>query len=254
MNGKILAVWGSPGSGKSVVAAKMARRLAAGDSSATKGGNTILLFCDMLAPMLPCVCPPSLALRRRSLGAVFAAARITESLVRNNLTTLSCSDRLTLLGLQKGESARSYPPCQERQAVELMECLRGLADFTVVDCSSNLDALTLAALERADMVLRLVSGELKSLGYYVSNLPTLKERLPDLDARIRVSNAPRPLRARERAGSALSKTDFRLPYCAELERQYSDGNLTAELKSKDGRAFTRELDRIITTLETENEK
>jgi cellulose biosynthesis protein BcsQ len=239
MNGKIFAVWGSPGSGKSVIAAKLARRLA------ERGAGAALLFCDLTAPMLPCACPPSAVLRGRSLGAVFAAARVTESLVRNNLTTLNCSDRLTLLGLQKGESARSYPPCPERQAAELIERLRGLADFAVVDCSSSLDALTLAALERADAVFQLVSGELKALGYYVSTLPALKERLPDLDARIRVSNAPRPLRAWERAGSALSKTDFRIPYCAELERQYSDGDLLAELKSNDGKKLTRELDRII---------
>jgi Mrp family chromosome partitioning ATPase len=143
MPNKILAVWGSPGSGKSVVAAKLARRLA------ERGAGAALLFCDLAAPMLPCACPPSAVERARSLGAVFAAARVTESLVRNNLTTLNCSDRLTLLGLQKGESARSYPPCQERQAAELIERLRGLADFAVVDCSSSLDALTLAALERA---------------------------------------------------------------------------------------------------------
>ena len=44
---QVLAVWGSPGSGKSTVAVKLAKYLAG------KKRNVILLTCDMTAPMLP---------------------------------------------------------------------------------------------------------------------------------------------------------------------------------------------------------
>lgn len=47
---QVLAVWGSPGSGKSTVAVKLAKYLAG------KKRNVILLTCDMTAPMLPCIC------------------------------------------------------------------------------------------------------------------------------------------------------------------------------------------------------
>ena len=46
---QVLAVWGSPGSGKSTVAVKLAKYLAG------KKRNVILLTCDMTAPMLPCI-------------------------------------------------------------------------------------------------------------------------------------------------------------------------------------------------------
>ena len=49
---QVLAVWGSPGSGKTTVAVKLAKYLAG------KKKNVILLLCDMTAPMLPCICPP----------------------------------------------------------------------------------------------------------------------------------------------------------------------------------------------------
>jgi hypothetical protein len=100
--------------------------------------------------------------------------------------------------------------------------------------------------------LRLVSGELKSLSYFASRLPELRERLPTLDAHLRVSNAVRPLGAWERAGSALSRADFRLPYSAELARQVADGNLLSELKSRDGRAFDNALRKIETEVKCEN--
>ena len=46
----ILAVWGSPGSGKTTVAVKIAKYLA------DRKKNVVLLLCDMTAPMLPCIC------------------------------------------------------------------------------------------------------------------------------------------------------------------------------------------------------
>ena len=51
--GGVLAVWGSPGSGKTTVAVKLAKYLA------DRKRNVSLLLCDMTAPMLPCICPRS---------------------------------------------------------------------------------------------------------------------------------------------------------------------------------------------------
>lgn len=79
--GGVLAVWGSPGSGKTTVAARIAKHLAG------KRKNTILLLCDMSAPMLPCICPPRDLENKGSLGSVLAAAHVSDSLIKNNLTT-----------------------------------------------------------------------------------------------------------------------------------------------------------------------
>lgn len=49
---QMLAVWGSPGSGKTTVAVKLAARLA------MQKRDVALLLCDMNTPMLPCICPP----------------------------------------------------------------------------------------------------------------------------------------------------------------------------------------------------
>jgi len=64
LQGGILAVWGSPGSGKTVTAVKIAKYLA------DKKRNVVLLLCDMTAPMLPCICPPSEIESEHSLGSV----------------------------------------------------------------------------------------------------------------------------------------------------------------------------------------
>ena len=53
LHGGVLAVWGSPGSGKTTTAVKLAKYLA------DRKKNVILVLCDMTAPMLPCICLPS---------------------------------------------------------------------------------------------------------------------------------------------------------------------------------------------------
>ena len=96
--GGVLAVWGSPGSGKTVTAVKIAKHLTA------QKKNVALLLCDMTAPMMPCICPPSELECDRSLGSIFAAQRISVNLIKHNLTTHKRIPYLTMLGLRKGEN------------------------------------------------------------------------------------------------------------------------------------------------------
>ena len=111
--GGILAVWGSPGCGKTVTAVKIAKHLAA------QKKNTVLLLCDMTAPMMPCICPPSELEVDKSLGSIFAAQHISVNLIKHNLTTLKRLPHLTSTPMRpapssrqrssSAASARSYP-------------------------------------------------------------------------------------------------------------------------------------------------
>lgn len=68
---QMLAVWGSPGSGKTTVAVKLAARLAG------QKRDVALLLCDMNTPMLPCICPPGDLEEEHSLGSILAAAHVS---------------------------------------------------------------------------------------------------------------------------------------------------------------------------------
>jgi MinD superfamily P-loop ATPase len=75
---QVLAVWGSPGCGKTTVAVKLAKYLA------DKKKNVILVLCDMTAPMLPCICPAGDLESDNSLGSILAATHVTDSLIKHN--------------------------------------------------------------------------------------------------------------------------------------------------------------------------
>ena len=240
IQGGMLAVWGSPGSGKTVTAVKLAKLLA------DKKQNVVLLLCDMTAPMLPCICPPSELSCERSLGSVLAAAHVSEPLIKHNLVTLKKYSRLTFLGMKKGENEYSYPPYSEVQARELLQGLREIAPFVMVDCGSYIanDILSAVALMEADSVLRLANADLKSVSYLSSQLPLLRDSKWDADKQYKVAANVKPQQAGEMALQALGSASFTLTHSPELEEQYLAGNLLSDLSLKDSRQFRQETQKI----------
>lgn len=236
----ILAVWGSPGSGKTVTAVKIAKHLA------QQKQNVVLLLCDMTAPMLPCICPPSELECEHSLGSILAAAHVTEALIKHNLVTLKKNKYLTILGMKKGENEYTYPPYEQVQAQELMDRLREIAPFVVVDCGSYIanDILSAVTLMEADNVLRLAGADLKSVSYLSSQLPLLRDSKWDADKQYKAASNVKPHEAGEQIGQALGSAAFTLPHSQELEEQYLAGNLLGELSLKDSRLFRREIEKI----------
>ena len=232
----ILAVWGSPGSGKTVTAVKIAKYLA------EKKQNVVLLLCDMTAPMLPRICAPSELECEHSLGSVLAATHVTQPLIKHNLVTLKRNSYLTILGMKKGENEYTYPPYSEVQAKELLHELREAAPFVVVDCGSYIanDILSAVALMEADSVLRLANADLKSISYLSSQLPLLRDSKWDADKQYKVAANVKPQQAGGQIGQAVGSVAFTLNHSQELEEQYLAGTLLADLSLKDSRQFRKE--------------
>ena len=221
---QVLAVWGSPGSGKSTVAVKLAKYLAG------KKRNVILLTCDMTAPM----------------GSVLAAAQVTQSLVRHNLITHKKYDYLTLMGMLRGENEYTYPPYNAKQATELITCLREMAPYVIIDCGSYIanDILSAIALMESDAVLRLVNCDLKSISYLSSQLPLLRDNKWDADKQYKIASNIKPNEASEHVEQVLGSVTFKLPYSAELAAQSLAGDLLADLSLRESRGFRKAIEAI----------
>ena len=241
VQGGVLAVWGSPSSGKTTVSVKLA------DYLARKKKNVLLIFADMTTPPLPCICAAGDLEGEKSLGSILAATHVTENLIKKNCMFYRKNDYLSMVGMLKGENVFTYPPYDQTQAAELIEQAREVVPFVIIDCGSTIasDVLSAVALMEADTVLRLINCDLKSISYLSSQLPLLRDNKWDADKQLKVASNVKPYQAADHIGKVLGDTAFVLPYSQELEEQYLAGNLLADLTLKDSRPFRKELERII---------
>lgn len=238
--GGVLAVWGSPSSGKTVVSVKLAEYLA------RKKRNVLLIFADMTAPPLPCVCAAADLEGERSLGSILAAAHVTENLIKKNCMFYKKNDYLSMIGMLKGENVFTYPPYEESQAAELLSQAREIAPFVIIDCTSTIasDILSAVALMEADTVLRLVNCDLKSISYLSSQLPLLRDNKWDADKQLKVASNVKQQEASSHIEQVLGSVAFQIPHSSEVETQYLEGEMLGELYLKESRAFRKEIEKI----------
>lgn len=237
---QILAVWGSPGSGKTTVSVKLAKCLA------EKRQNVLLVLCDCITPMLPCICPPPNIEHEGSLRSVFAGIEITPNLIRYNCCTHKHFSHLSILGLQKGENAASCPEYTPEIAAKLILALREVAPYVVIDCGSALayDILSTVTLMEADAVLRLATCDLKAVSYLSSQLSLLENNHWDTEKQYKAVSNVKPNQAGECAAQLTGGAVFTLPHSDELENQFLAGDLFGDLSLRDSRGFRKEIEKI----------
>ena len=237
---QVLAVWGSPGSGKTTLSVRLAKYLA------EQKKNVALLLCDMTTPMLPCICPPADLECERSLGSILAATHVTSTLIKQNCITHKKISYLTIIGMLKGENVFTYPPYSQELAAELIDHLRDIAPYIIIDCGSHIahDILSAVALMEADTVLRLVNCDLKSISYLSSQLPLLKDQKWDTDKQYKVASNIKTNQAGEHIEQVLGNVTFKLPHSDELENLALSGDLLKDLSLKDSRGFRTEIAKI----------
>lgn len=238
--GNVLAIWGSPSSGKTVVSTKLAHYLA------SRKKNVILLLCDMVSPPLPCLCNPAELVEEHSLGNILAATHVTQELIKEHCVFHKKYKYLTMLGLKKGENVFTYPPYTQVQAEELIRNLKMMADFVIIDCGSYIafDILSAVALIESDYVLRLVTCNLKSISYLSSQLPLLRDKKWDADKQVRIVSDVKPNEAANYVEQVFGKVSYTIPHSAEVETQVLEGHLFQDLMQKESKEFKTSIETI----------
>lgn len=229
---QMLAVWGSPGSGKTVTALKIAAELAKWKE------NVIVVLCDNTAPALPTILQGK-NVSGASLGAILSAPVITQELVMKNLAACKESPYIAFIGYAAGENVYTYADYTKERAVDTLVLLRHIADHVIVDCASVLadQVFSTAALEVADSVLRLCPCDLKGISYYMSCLPLIADRKFKSDKHIHVLTQPHPYPGGAEYENAYGGVRFCLPYSPAVEEQAATLNLLEPLSGNEGKIY-----------------
>ena len=140
--------------------------------------------------------------------------------MRHNCITHKRFSHLAIIGMRKGENEYTYPPYERTQAEELLQALRGIAPYVIIDCGSSIanDILSAIAL--------------------------LKESRWDAEKQYRVASNVYPNEASSHMEQVLGSVSFQIPHSGEVAAQVLEGNLLKELGLKDSRAFRKSLESI----------
>ena len=106
--GKLIAVWGSPGSGKTTFSVKLAEALNS-RSKKSAGHKTLVVFTDLTSPVVPVVFPNRKSEDIYSLGSVLVKTDLSPNVIFSNTMFIKDRSDLGYLGYTAGENKFSYP-------------------------------------------------------------------------------------------------------------------------------------------------
>ncbi len=151
------------------------------------------------------------------------------------MVTVKDTQNFCFLGFTDGENKYTYPAFDATKVRDLYSVLSSLADYVIIDCTNSLkNPLSKVAVREADEVIRLSSPNLKSISYFVSQLPLYSDPMFRLEEHIEGicvtdEDLYMPI---DDAKSHLHDVRFTIPYSRAVKQQMLDGNLFESVNDK----------------------
>ena len=210
---KIITVWGNPGCGKSMFCCNLAKVLTAGKEKA------LIINADSGTPMLPVWMPERILETSASIGNVLTGLEINTALVAERVVILKEYPFLVVKGYAAGENPFSYPELKYERIKLFINEASKLVDYIILDCSSNmLNFFTPTAIEVADLVIRIITPDLRGLNYLRAHKPLLTDEKFHYADHLTFAGLARPFHAIDEMEHLIGEFNGLLPYAKEIER------------------------------------
>lgn len=217
---KIITVWGNPGSGKSMFCCNLAKVLTAGKAKA------LIINADASTPMLPVWMPDRILETNMSIGNVMTALEINNALVAERVVILKEYPFIGVMGYAAGENPFSYPELKYNKIRQFIQEASKLVEYIILDCSSNmLNFFTPTAIESADLVVRVITPDLRGLNYLKAHKPLLTDEKFHFPTHLTFAGMARPFHAIDEMDHLIGGFDGLLPYSKEIERCGTSGQM-----------------------------
>ncbi len=217
---KVITIWGSPGSGKSMFCCILAKALTKEKQKA------IIINADLSTPMLPVWLPEQMIEANASVGQVLSAMEIDTTLVASKVTVLKSYPFIGVMGYSAGENPLSYPEVKYDMVLKLVEAARKLVDFVILDCCPNMtNVFTPAAIEAGDAIVRILTPDLKGVNYLKAHQPLLMDGRFRYNEHLTFAGMARPFHALDEMGYIIGGFDGLLPYSKEIDRCATEGGM-----------------------------
>lgn len=164
---RMIAVWGSPGSGKGVLSIALAAQLAALHK------NTVIISSNSSVPALPCYLPNEHLGPDESLGGLIFSPMQNINALKGYIHIHPDSERIGVMGLASGDSPLTYKGFRRENMLTLLRLLDGSPfDYVIFDCQENptRDSMTVLALETSEYVLRMITPDVRGIEFEKAQL------------------------------------------------------------------------------------
>ena len=214
----VIAVWGSPGSGKSTFSAILSRYLTRDKSKA------IVISPDQTVPMLPVWFPNENIENNMSLGHILTSSEINNSIIAERVKLLKSYPYVGVLGYTSGDMPLSYPDTDYGKISQVIEVIAGMVDYVIVDCTSRMtDLFTPAAIEMADVCVGIFSADLRGVSYRKAQTPLLSGAKFRFNEHLIFAGKARPYYALDEMEHVFGHLDGMLPWAKEIDRAGTEG-------------------------------
>lgn len=247
---KLIASWGSSGSGKTTIALATAAQLI------RRHKDVLVIGMDTRTPMLPVYLPNDKLQRENSIGGVFEQ-EISEAALKDKMLPHPQSDRLYFMGLAAGELYGITYRIPDRTAIQQLIDILQQSPFSycIIDCDSSpvLEPVTLLALERADVVLRSMTPDVRGHESMASQL----QWLSNSDDTFRISrhipllNPVYPHTPLADMQALEGKETLTLPWVRQVAEWQMAGKLLSHFDGRDAAIFERKIVHLVEQIEEE---
>ena len=217
-NASVIAVWGSPGSGKSTFSAILARYLTRDKSKA------IIISPDLTVPMLPVWFPNENIENNMYLGHILTSSEINNSIIAERVKLLKSYPYVGVLGYTSGDMPLSYPDTDYGKITQVIEVVAGMVDHVIIDCTSRItDLFTPASIEVSNVAVGIFSADLRGVSYRKAQTPLLAGNKFKFDEHLIFAGKARPYYALDEMEHVFGHLDGLLPWSKEIDRASTEG-------------------------------
>lgn len=218
---KIITVWGSPGSGKSMFCSILAKMF-----TREKRHKAIIISGDQMTPMLPVWLPDQIIETESSVGNVLTSLEIDSAITASHVVVLKSFPFIGVMGYAAKENPLSYPEVRYEKYRELFLSAARLVDYVILDCPSSLTCLfTPAAIESAHLSICMLTPDLKGINYLQAQQALLIDPKFQLDSHLYLAGMARPYHALDEMGHIVGGFAGLFPYAKEIDRGATEGGM-----------------------------
>lgn len=240
---KIITVWGSTASGKSAFSCILAKALTKDKKKA------IIISNDTSAPMMPIWLPGEVVEASHSIGMALSSLSIDSSVVAQRVVLLKTYPFIGLLGYCAGDTPLTYPDLQYEKVVRTIQTASSLVDYIIIDCNSHVKNIFVpAGIELADVIVRILTPDLKGVNYLKAHEPILKDSRFRFNDHLTFAGQARPYHPIEEMGHLIGGFDGILPFAKEIDRCYTSGDMFQAIQCC-GKKYLASVNKVLEAVE-----